>query len=365
MIYEKLEPIFKDLFSNSKQVCIAIGLISEGKAKEIDRLARKYDTDIYLIVGIDMPTPNSALRALMKAECNNKNLKVRYYSEDNFFHPKVYLFENRDEKIAFVGSANYTERGFSSNSELTLQTTNVSDCKQIQKWFNGLWKKRAFPITEEMIACRENEIEKYKMPALPKMDRVKKVGKHINNFNQENFIKELRELRQDKSVYDKIRNQRNGVVDKLWGYLDVENDFAGFKGQKINQFCQEGSLGDLDQHGVCEALHAASSDGTLRPFCIALADESQSIKKRVSKALKELNGVGRGTITKILTTLYPEKYILINGCSIKYLSLKELSSGKRYVEYCEFGKELLRQLNVENFAVLDGLIRQASEGDAV
>ena len=102
MIYEKLEEIFKDSFPNSEQVCIAVGLISEGKAKEIDRLARKYDIDIYLIVGIDMPTPNSALRALMKAESNNKNLKVHYYSEESFFHPKVFSEYNQKHTAVFL-----------------------------------------------------------------------------------------------------------------------------------------------------------------------------------------------------------------------------------------------------------------------
>lgn len=365
MIYEKLEEIFKDSFPNSEQVCIAVGLISEGKAKEIGRLARKYDIDIYLIVGIDMPTPNSALRALMKAESNNKNLKVHYYSEESFFHPKVFLFKKRNKMVAYVGSANYTERGFSSNSELTLQTEDGADCNRIKKWFNDLWKNASSPITKEMIACRTSETKKHKWPPLPKMNRVKKVSKHVCDFNQDEFIEKLKILKRKKTVYEKIRKQRNVAIKYLRGCLDAKHGFAGFKGRKIDQFCQEGSLGDLDQHGVCDALHAASREGTLRQFCIALADESQPIKTRVSKALKELNRVGRGVITKILTTLYPKKYILINGCSIKYLSLKELSSGKRYVEYCEFGQELLRQLNVKNFAVLDGLIRQASEGDTV
>jgi hypothetical protein len=365
MIYKKLEKIIKEKFFKSNCADIAVGLISEEKSREIEKIVANDDVYVRLIVGIDMPTPNAALKILLNAEANNENLEVRYYHEDNFFHPKVYLFEERDEIVAFIGSANYTERGFSSNSELTIQTTNVADCRQIQKWFNDLWENSCSPITKEMIACRENELTKNKLTPLPKMNKVKKVSKHIENFNQEDFIKKLKILIQNDSIYQKICDQRNKAIENLQRYLDVKHNFKGFKGENIDLFCQEGSLGDLDQHGVCEALHAASQDGTLKPFCIALADENQPIKKRVSKALKELNGVGRGTITKILTTLYPEKYILINGCSIKYLSLKELSSGKRYVEYCEFGKELLRQLNVENFAVLDGLIRQASEGDAV
>lgn len=365
MIYKKLEKIIKKEFFESNCADIAVGLISEEKSREIEKIVANDDVYVRLIVGIDMPTPNAALKILLNADANNENLEVRYYHDDNFFHPKVYLFEKRNETVAFVGSANYTERGFTSNSELTLQTKNIADCKQIQKWFNDLWNNSCSPITKEMIVCRENELTKHNLTSLPKMNKVKKVSKHIEKFNQEDFIKKLKILRQNDTVYQEIRNQRNEAVENLRHYLDVKHNFKGFKGKNIDRFCQDGSLGDLAQHGVREALHTASLNGTLEPFCTALADESQPIGKRVSKALKELNRVGRGTVTKILTTLYPEKYILINGCSLEYLGLNNLSSGKKYVEYCEFGDELLRLLDVENFAILDGLIRQASERNDV
>lgn len=365
MILESLEDIFENDFSYFDRVCIAVGLISEGKAKEIDKFSKKYDVGVRLIVGIDMPTPNAALKFLLDAEANNENLRVRYYQEENFFHPKVYLFKSEDESMAYVGSANYTERGFSSNAELTLRLNDSAECGRINKWFNDLWKNSCSPITAEMIACRTNELAQKHHAPLPDMSKIKKMCKYIEDFNQNDIIEKLRVLRQNKNIYKKIRDQRMKAVEKLKKKLDAEHNFEGFKGKNIDYFCQDGSLGDLTQHGVCEALHAASRKGKLQPFCIALTDENQPIEKRVSRALKGLSRIGRGTVTKILTTLYPEKYILFNGCSKDYLCLNELSSGKKYVEYCEFGKELLRLLNVENFAILDGLIRQASDNDAI
>ncbi|OWV16837.1 hypothetical protein B7990_11155 [Fibrobacter sp. UWB4] len=365
MFFESLEDVFKDEFSSSDRACIAVALISEGKAREIDKLSKKHDVYVRLIVGIDMPTPNAALSFLMNAEANNENLRVRYYHEESFFHPKVYLFKKDKKSSAYVGSANYTERGFSSNAELTLQTKNIAECKKINNWFNDLWKNSCSPITAEMIACRTNELAQKHHTPLPDMSKIKKVCKHIENFNQEDIIEKLRVLRRNKTIYEKIRDQRIEAIENLQQNLDAVHNFEGFKGKNIDLFCQDGSLGDLDQHGVREALHAASRKGKLQTFCMALTDENQPIEKRVSRALKELSGIGRGVITKILTTLYPEKYILFNGCSKDYLCLNELSSGKKYVEYCEFGKELLRLLNVENFAILDGLIRQASDNDAI
>ena len=179
MIFESLEDVFEDEFSSSDRACIAVGLISEGKAKEIDKFSKKYDVYVRLIVGIDMPTSNETLIFLLNAEANNENLRVRYYHEKNFFHPKVYLFKNENKSRVYVGSANYTERGFSSNAELTLQTKNIAECKKINNWFNDLWKNSCSPITAEMIACRTNELAQKHHAPLPDMSKIKKMCKYI------------------------------------------------------------------------------------------------------------------------------------------------------------------------------------------
>ncbi len=51
------------------------------------------------------------------------------------FHPKVYIFRGRRNR-AWIGSANFTGAGFSSNEEAVYQTKNVD---RTLKWFNRRW----------------------------------------------------------------------------------------------------------------------------------------------------------------------------------------------------------------------------------
>ncbi|MCQ2286639.1 MAG: phospholipase D family protein [Bacteroidales bacterium] len=367
MIVKSLEKYFYNEIEDADEVLIAVGLISENKAKEIIKLAEENEVLVKLIVGIDMPTPNSALKLLKKASKTSNYICVKYYKEESsFFHPKVYLFSSNGSYTAFVGSANYTESGFSKNCELAIRTENPIDCKSIKKWFDSLWNKECDVITEELIVSREYELINNPYRPLPKMNKVKRNTEHIEKFNAENIIADLKELRNNNELYSSICTQRKNAIKDLRRCLDVNNGFAGFRGQAVDDFCSEGSLGDLNQHGVPNAMHSAERNGTLKNLCKLLSDETIPIKNRVSRALKMVPGVGKGSITKILTTLYPKKYILINGCSLKYLKLPpQLSSGKCYEEYCEFGQDLLKILDIDNFAVLDGMIRYLTDGDTV
>ena len=366
MIIECLENEFYEEIEGADEIYIAVGLISEIKAKEIVKLAEDNEVVVKLIVGIDMPTPNSALKWLKNASKSSDYIEVKYHREEGvFFHPKVYLFESKKLSAAFVGSANYTESGFSANCELTVRTENQDDCKKIKKWFNRLWKEECGFISDELISTRERELVNNSYKPLPKMNKVKRNTKHIEKFNEKNILHDLKKLREDDGLYSRICRQRQQALTDLRNYLDTKNNFTGFNDIAIDKFCSDGSLGDLNQHGVPRALHEAERNGTLKNFCMLLNDEKISIKDRVSQALKMIPGVGKGSITKILTTLYPDKYILINRCSLKNLKLPVLSSGKRYEEFCEFGHELLKILDVENFAVLDGMIRHLSDGDLV
>jgi hypothetical protein len=52
------------------------------------------------------------------------------------FHPKLYLFHERDQRLAWVGSANLTRAGFQQNQELV---TEFADDGAASGWFEQLW----------------------------------------------------------------------------------------------------------------------------------------------------------------------------------------------------------------------------------
>lgn len=365
MIYEHLNNTFKEKYKKASEAYIAVGLISEEKIRELIALSERYRVSTKLIVGIDMPTPNSVLKLLYQnSRNNNPHIEAKCFSSEEFFHPKVYLFHIRRHWEAIVGSPNLTASGFEHNIELSVGLYN-DDCESIEGWFNNLWNNNCVDIDQDLIRCRADEIGKHPFTQLPKMNKVKRNKKWISQIDN-SVINDLRKLRNDEAIYTDICKSRQKSMELLKSYLDSEHNFNGFRDDNILGFCKEGALGYLT-HSIPTCLQIAADNGQLQRLCILLRNESIPIETRIDKALNEykVKGCGRNVITKILTILYPEKYILINSCSLEYLHLDELKRGSQYIEYCEQGKYLLQTLDIDDFATLDGLIRQLTNGDAI
>lgn len=52
------------------------------------------------------------------------------------FHPKVFIFRGGERSAAWVGSANFTSGGFGMNEEALFET---HDTQSVQNWFDDLW----------------------------------------------------------------------------------------------------------------------------------------------------------------------------------------------------------------------------------
>lgn len=80
---------------------------------------------VEFIVGLDFRTTEvEPLRNLLKKAENNDNFNLFCYSDpsDNVetFHPKLYLFRNKNRLRAIVGSSNLTRGGLQDNVELNV-----------------------------------------------------------------------------------------------------------------------------------------------------------------------------------------------------------------------------------------------------
>ena len=92
-----------------------------------------------MLIGIDLPTPITALRKIGSMS-SGKNVNARiFYEQDRVFHPKVYIIKNKEAYICYIGSANFTEGGLSKNVELCYKIDNQEECKQIIDWFEKLF----------------------------------------------------------------------------------------------------------------------------------------------------------------------------------------------------------------------------------
>ena len=79
----------------------------------------KSDCFVRLIVKLGPATSPSALQQII----NKKNIHIRYFTSPKF-HSKLYIF---GDKVSLVGSANLTQSGMNSNSEICVEIPREDD----------------------------------------------------------------------------------------------------------------------------------------------------------------------------------------------------------------------------------------------
>lgn len=96
-----------------------------------------------------------------------KNIDLRFYSNKNkSFHPKAYIFHNKDYDEIYVGSSNLSKGALTDSIEWNYHFTksqNEDDFNHFQETFNDLFEKHSIEITDKIL----NEYsKKWKRPKL-------------------------------------------------------------------------------------------------------------------------------------------------------------------------------------------------------
>jgi HKD family nuclease len=144
LLTERLLQKFTGRIASASQVDIAVAWVTPSEALErLRKLALRPGIRIRVAVGLSgNGTHPEALRSLQKFA------EVRIcHSADGIFHPKFYLFRSAEEKICWVGSANFTLQGFMRNSELV---NEFSDDGTACRWFERLWDTLEPDSSEEI-----------------------------------------------------------------------------------------------------------------------------------------------------------------------------------------------------------------------
>lgn len=118
--------------------------------------AKENGATIKIILGVDqMGTSKEALEEVLSWGVDSK---IYHTDSATIFHPKVYLFENRDIFTLIVGSNNLTTRGLVQNIECSLLIKDTRDCNSVHSSFYQYWKgiidgteENIYPITRELI----------------------------------------------------------------------------------------------------------------------------------------------------------------------------------------------------------------------
>jgi len=117
---------------NAAQIDVAVAWA--GDCDALDALVSFANVRILrAIIGIaGNATHPNALRALQKCA----RLRI-HNSDEGLFHPKLYIFRERDTRYCWIGSANLTRGGFGQNNELVFEYEDEEGAAS--EWFEKCW----------------------------------------------------------------------------------------------------------------------------------------------------------------------------------------------------------------------------------
>jgi HKD family nuclease len=128
----KLQSQLQSEIQTATEVCIASAIVSDAGLEYLLN-SITIDCKVRMLIGIDLPTPDSVFKTIM--ELTNTNIEVKVFTKQGFFHPKLYLV-NGNSKTVFIGSGNFTEGGLDKNIELFHKISDDDLFADYQNWFN-------------------------------------------------------------------------------------------------------------------------------------------------------------------------------------------------------------------------------------
>ena len=168
---DKLLSRLKELLTSASRVDLASAWVTEGPAltallQAAGRARRPCRVRALIGIKGNSTTPD-ALDALKEV------VQLRIVDDVRLFHPKVYLFgQTGGDWLAWVGSANFTGKGFppssnvrklDGNEEVLLETRAT---REIRDWFDQRWVQ-AGPHDDRVL---DNYRERYRVPEKGWMD---------------------------------------------------------------------------------------------------------------------------------------------------------------------------------------------------
>lgn len=156
---------------------------------------------------------------------NENPEKIKHISD---IHAKVLISEHS----AFLGSANFTDKGICQRTEMSVSFSEVEKVQEIKSWFESLWEV-AINFTEEQLSdfVKKNEntnhkprIKKLKSPSKKVMKRASLVD--IGTFfktdkdYQSELVKAIKKIKKDKEWLNRFFD----LIKELLTDLNIEEE---------------------------------------------------------------------------------------------------------------------------------------------
>ena len=316
---------FSENLSWATEVCLASAWATSNEGlRALQR--RNSSLEVRAIVGLwGNLTEPFALRILAKIG------QLRLADASRRFHPKVYVFRGNDRSVAWIGSANFTSGGFGINEEVMLET---SDTEIAQNWFNDLWE-RCTPLDDSAIDDYE-ELRQANPPSPPPRSR------NSINLHPSELLQGVRDWRSYVAALQQCDiwwSHRHS-----WTVLGEHSSWRETTAVLHDVIrCDDwGELGEYDRRRLLGAVRRddwallgrmrntavqtvfGSNRNAIQKTVQAVVEAADSAFPQLAlesyEALLDIDGVGKGIATRLLTLARPDRFVSLNNASRKGLA---------------------------------------------
>ena len=247
------------------------------------------------------------------------------------FHPKVFIFRGGGKSVAWIGSANFTSGGFGMNDEAVFET---SDTESVQNWFDDLWK-RTDPLDDDAINAYADSRKHHPPPPAPRSRKAPDLSPLQLLDGVGDWPSYVEALEQCDCWWSNHHP---------WSVLGGQNSWRE-TAEVLHDVVAQPDWAELDQYDRLRLLGLTTGEtwalfGRMRPTARntvfgADLEAIQGIVLRAAtatdnafpqlafdsyRALRDIDGVGRGIATRLLTLARPDRFVSVNGASKDGLS---------------------------------------------
>ncbi len=242
------------------------------------------------------------------------------------FHPKVFIFRGGGRSVAWVGSANFTSGGFGMNEEAVFETSNT---ESVQHWFDDLWE-HCDPLDDAAIDAYAESRKDNPPPPPPRPPNTPDLTplqllEGIGNWRS--YIAALEQcdgwwsnrhswsvLGEQCSWRETVEVLHDVVRHPDWGELDQYD-----RQRLLGLTRSEGwaLLGRMRQTAL-NTVFGANRE-TIQNIVLAVVNADDVTFPQLAfesyQALRNVDGVGPGIATRLLTLARPDRFVSLNKAS--------------------------------------------------
>ena len=233
------------------------------------------------------------------------------------FHPKVFIFRGGGKAVAWVGSANFTSGGFGMNDEAVFET---SDTESVQDWFDDLWEhtdpldaRKNNPPTPAPRPPRTLDLEPLQLLEVVSdwqsyVAALEQCDDWWSNRHSWSVLGEQSSWRETTEVLHDV------VAQPHWDELDQYDRLRLLGLTPGEDWALFGRMRRAALNTVFGADLEAIQDIVLGVI-VAADNAFPHLAFDSYRALRDIDGVGPGIATRLLTLARPDRFVSVNNAS--------------------------------------------------